>query len=277
MVRAARRRTRRAVPAGRRARRRRRHGVLRHDDRQARPGDEPLPRDRPRSSGRTRRRAGPCCAPGARRRGAARPRRRSRTRLEPDGDGTRVQVVTDMQLSGPAAQFGRGVMQDVSGKLMRQFADCLAEELGVDGGARRARPPGPRPAAGPAAPAGDRATRTRASAGSRSAPPATRRSPRPPSAERRARRPGGGPRRPRAPLRGRARPRRRLPRRRRSSAPPRSRPSLAAAAAVAIAAEAAPVTAPLASASPCCATSTATCRRSRPCSPSSRPTRRTRS
>ena len=40
-------------------------------------------------------------------------------------------VVTDMQVSGPAAQFGRGVMQDVSGKLMRQFADCLAEEIGT--------------------------------------------------------------------------------------------------------------------------------------------------
>jgi carbon monoxide dehydrogenase subunit G len=56
------------------------------------------------------------------------------TQLEPDGDGTRVQVVTDMQVSGPAAQFGRGVMQDVSGKLMRQFADCLADEIGAGGG-----------------------------------------------------------------------------------------------------------------------------------------------
>jgi carbon monoxide dehydrogenase subunit G len=55
------------------------------------------------------------------------------TQLEPDGDGTRVVVVTDMQVSGPAAQFGRGVMQDVSGKLMRQFADCLAEEIGAGG------------------------------------------------------------------------------------------------------------------------------------------------
>ena len=55
------------------------------------------------------------------------------TQLEPAGDGTRVQVVTELQVSGPAAQFGRGVMQDVSGKLMRQFADCLAEEMGVTG------------------------------------------------------------------------------------------------------------------------------------------------
>src|SRR5689334_582500 len=44
-------------------------------------------------------------------------------------DGTRVKVVTDMRVTGPAAQFGRGVMQDVSAKMMRQFADCLAREM----------------------------------------------------------------------------------------------------------------------------------------------------
>jgi uncharacterized protein len=49
------------------------------------------------------------------------------------GSGTRVAVETELQVSGPAAQFGRGVMQDVSGKLMRQFADCLAEEIGASG------------------------------------------------------------------------------------------------------------------------------------------------
>ena len=43
--------------------------------------------------------------------------------------GTRVHVETDMRITGPAAQFGRGVMQDVSAKLMGRFADCLAEEI----------------------------------------------------------------------------------------------------------------------------------------------------
>ncbi len=57
------------------------------------------------------------------------------TELTPEGDGTRVQVATDLQLGGPAAQFGRGVMQDVSGRLMQAFAECLAEELGVASGA----------------------------------------------------------------------------------------------------------------------------------------------
>ena len=43
--------------------------------------------------------------------------------------GTRVRVETDLRVTGPAAQFGRGVMQDVSAKLMGRFADCLAEEM----------------------------------------------------------------------------------------------------------------------------------------------------
>src|ERR687897_97329 len=45
--------------------------------------------------------------------------------LAPADDGTHVRVATEIQVGGPAAQFGRGVMQDVSEKLMRQFADCL--------------------------------------------------------------------------------------------------------------------------------------------------------
>ena len=53
------------------------------------------------------------------------------TSLEPAAGGTRVRVETDLQVSGPVAQFGRGVMQDVSGKLMGQFAGCLAEEMGA--------------------------------------------------------------------------------------------------------------------------------------------------
>ena len=52
------------------------------------------------------------------------------TRLEPADGATRVRVETDLAISGPAARFGRGVMQDVSGRLMREFADCLAGELG---------------------------------------------------------------------------------------------------------------------------------------------------
>ncbi len=49
--------------------------------------------------------------------------------MEETPEGTKVRVETDMRITGPAAQFGRGVMQDVSAKLMKQFAECLAEQL----------------------------------------------------------------------------------------------------------------------------------------------------
>jgi carbon monoxide dehydrogenase subunit G len=38
---------------------------------------------------------------------------------------TRVDVVTDLTITGKAAQFGRGVMQDVAGRLVGQFASNL--------------------------------------------------------------------------------------------------------------------------------------------------------
>jgi uncharacterized protein len=49
--------------------------------------------------------------------------------MEEVSEGTKVNVVTDMRVTGPAAQFGRGVMQDVSAKLMTRFAECLAEQM----------------------------------------------------------------------------------------------------------------------------------------------------
>ena len=45
-------------------------------------------------------------------------------------DSTRVAVITDLSITGKPAQFGRGVMNDVGNKLLGQFADCLAGELG---------------------------------------------------------------------------------------------------------------------------------------------------
>ena len=55
--------------------------------------------------------------------------------MEETPDGTKVHVETDMRITGAAAQFGRGVMQDVSAKMMKRFADCLAEEIGSGGAA----------------------------------------------------------------------------------------------------------------------------------------------
>ncbi len=50
------------------------------------------------------------------------------TLSEGDG-GTKVNVQTDMHLTGRAAQFGRGVQQEVATKLINQFAECLEKEI----------------------------------------------------------------------------------------------------------------------------------------------------
>jgi len=47
------------------------------------------------------------------------------------GGATDVQVVTALNITGKPAQFGRGVMQDVSDKLLGQFAACLETKLGT--------------------------------------------------------------------------------------------------------------------------------------------------
>ncbi len=54
------------------------------------------------------------------------------------GDATHVSLVTDLTITGKVAQFGRGVLADVSAKLLDQFVanlevTVLAEELVVAG------------------------------------------------------------------------------------------------------------------------------------------------
>ena len=51
-------------------------------------------------------------------------------KLEAEGAITRVDVLTDLNITGRPAQFGRGVMTDVGNKLLGQFADKLAAQLG---------------------------------------------------------------------------------------------------------------------------------------------------
>ena len=55
--------------------------------------------------------------------------------MEASDEGTRVKVETDMRVTGAAAQFGRGVMQDVG-----RFADCLASEMSGGDEAAKAAP-----------------------------------------------------------------------------------------------------------------------------------------
>jgi uncharacterized protein len=49
--------------------------------------------------------------------------------LQEESDGTKVSVETDMKLTGRAAQFGRGIAQDVATKMLDQFASCLEGEI----------------------------------------------------------------------------------------------------------------------------------------------------
>ena len=62
---------------------------------------------------------------------------------------TDVEVLTDLAITGKPAQFGRGVMQDVSDKLLGQFVACLEQRLAVPEPA--AAEPAPEPAPEPVA------------------------------------------------------------------------------------------------------------------------------
>ncbi len=74
------------------------------------------------------------------------------TLSEHDG-GTRVEAVTDFSITGRLAQFGRsGVMQDVSNRLLRDFATCLASRLAEGPAPEAAVPSGAEVTAGDAAP-----------------------------------------------------------------------------------------------------------------------------
>jgi uncharacterized protein len=48
---------------------------------------------------------------------------------------TRVDVVTDLTLTGAVAQYARGMVQGVAAQLLDSFAQCLERELGEGGAA----------------------------------------------------------------------------------------------------------------------------------------------
>jgi carbon monoxide dehydrogenase subunit G len=52
--------------------------------------------------------------------------------LEETPEGTRVNIVQDLKVQGQAAQFSRGMMQDVTSKLTKQFAECLKANIGAE-------------------------------------------------------------------------------------------------------------------------------------------------
>ncbi|KZS57259.1 SRPBCC family protein [Mycobacterium ostraviense] len=76
--------------------------------------------------------------------------------LREAGERTQVTVDTDLKIVGKLAQFGSGMLQQVSEKLLSQFVDSLEAELAATGPATAT---GPEPAAGPARSAGPAAER----------------------------------------------------------------------------------------------------------------------
>jgi carbon monoxide dehydrogenase subunit G len=71
--------------------------------------------------------------------------------LRAEGDRTVVSVDTDLKITGKVAQFGSGMIKQVSEKLLGEFVDCLEAKLVADSelfaAAEPAAPTGPAPTA----------------------------------------------------------------------------------------------------------------------------------
>jgi carbon monoxide dehydrogenase subunit G len=76
------------------------------------------------------------------------------TVLAEDGAGTAVDVTTELAITGKPAQFGRGMIEDVSDKFLGQFVDALSERLATSSPDTGGGPSGPA-AADPAPRAGE--------------------------------------------------------------------------------------------------------------------------
>jgi carbon monoxide dehydrogenase subunit G len=69
-------------------------------------------------------------------------------RLSEAGEGTKVEVETDLAITGRQAQFGRGIMEDVASKMLGDFAARLEQEIlsggtaGAEAKAEQAKPSG---------------------------------------------------------------------------------------------------------------------------------------
>ncbi|MCX4235052.1 SRPBCC family protein [Streptomyces ortus] len=61
-------------------------------------------------------------------------------RLVPDDSGTRVTVDTRLTITGRVAQFGKGMIEEISGRLLAQFVDNLETRLATE---RRGSRPAP--------------------------------------------------------------------------------------------------------------------------------------
>jgi len=55
-----------------------------------------------------------------------------RSRLEATPEGTRVVAETDLQITGPQAQFGKGVLEDVGSRVLDEFSKRLEEKISAE-------------------------------------------------------------------------------------------------------------------------------------------------
>jgi carbon monoxide dehydrogenase subunit G len=53
-------------------------------------------------------------------------------KVETSGEGSLVAIATDYHVAGRVAQFGRGVMEDVSRRLINEMASCIQANLETD-------------------------------------------------------------------------------------------------------------------------------------------------
>ena len=75
-------------------------------------------------------------ASGKETRGSGTASAKVRSSLQDEGDQTRVTVHTTMTVTGRPAQFGRGVMADIGGRIIEKFATNLAAQLAGGGQAQ---------------------------------------------------------------------------------------------------------------------------------------------
>ena len=54
--------------------------------------------------------------------------------MAPTGGGTRVRVAQDLSISGAAANYGRGLIADVTSVLLGSFAECVQANIAGGGG-----------------------------------------------------------------------------------------------------------------------------------------------
>jgi uncharacterized protein len=52
--------------------------------------------------------------------------------VEETDDGSRVRAETDLKITGPQARFGRGMMEDVAGRVLGDFSSCLERQLAAE-------------------------------------------------------------------------------------------------------------------------------------------------